>query len=131
MEVIPFDPNQHFIFLDEWISGHGLDSKLLYEIPKIGFLAKEGDIYCAAGFIRTIEACKLALLDGLIANPKTFGKMRYRAIDLVVEALHQKAKELKLESLLAYSVDKATLKRSVKHGFVKLPHTVIALNLGE
>lgn len=130
MEVIPFNET-HLIHLDEWLKGHKLDSSLIYEIPKIGFIAHESDIFYAAGFIRRLEACDSALLDGLIANPKTFGKARYRAIDLVVQALSKKAKELKLKQLLAYSVDKATIKRSVRHGFKKLQHTVIALNLGD
>jgi hypothetical protein len=48
---------------------------------------------------------------------------------MVVSQVMKTAKDLNLKGLMAYSSDDSTLKRSEKHGFVKIPQTLIIANL--
>lgn len=105
-----------------------MDPNLIHQLPEFGFIAHENGVHYAAGFLRRIEGSRLAQLDGLIANPLFLNKTRSAALDLIVIALKQKAQGLGLEGILSYTKDRATLKRSVRHGFSVLPHVAIALN---
>lgn len=129
MNVRAFHLAEHISIIRHWLSQRDLNIELADELPEIGFICFERDEPIAAAFLRKVEP-NHAQLDGLITNVLSRGELRHEAIDLVVRAIIEKAKELKIKQLLAFSVDEGTLKRSEKHRFVKLPHTVIALSLG-
>lgn len=128
--VKEFDRSVHTDVYLEWLALHQLDTGLIFDLPRIGFIAEQDGIFYAAGFLRGLEACESMLLDGLMANPKTFGKIRSNAIDRVVEALITQAKKMGIDQILAFSTDKGTIKRSKRHGFVETSQTMIALKLG-
>lgn len=129
MNVREFRIVDHISTIRHWLSQRGLSCALADELPELGYIAFERDEPIAAGFIRKVEP-HFAQLDGLITNPMALSADRHAAIDLVVSEIIKKSKELKIRQLLAVSVDEGTLERSKKHGFQKLPHTVIALDLG-
>lgn len=127
--IVAFDPVKHGEALKEWLMFYDLPKTHFDEIPEIGFMAEDEDGFIAAGFIRKIENCSLALIDGLIANPESLGKRRYHAIDQVVEKLIEFSKSAGLKQLIGFSVDAGTIKRSIKHGFRGIVHAPIALDL--
>lgn len=129
MVVIDFNFNKHSEHIEAWLIGHKMNPRLFLETPDSGSIVYDDEGFIAAGFLRHQEACHDLFLDGLIANPESSGKRRYRAIDAVVEHLIQKAKRAGARKILAYSKDAGTLKRSLRHGFQVLPHVMIALNL--
>lgn len=129
MNVREFHLSDHLSIIRLWLGQRGLRLELADELPEVGFIAFERDEPIAAAFLRRVEP-NHAQLDGLITNTLSQSALRHEAIDLVVTACIEKAKELKIKQILAFSIDEGTLKRSEKHRFVKLPHTVIALTLG-
>lgn len=102
----------------------------LKHLPRVGFVAMKNKSAIAAGFLRMVEG-KFALLDGLITYHTEDSYLRHRAIHGVVTYLIQEARKLGLESIIAYSKDDGTLIRSESHGFKKLDHAIIALDLKE
>lgn len=129
IDVIAYDPEKHFEILQSWRRGHELNPYSKEDLPEFGFLAWSKGIYYAAAFLRRVEAGPYALLDSLIANPKTFGKIRYFSINDVVQTCIEKSRELGFREIFALSVDVGTLKRSQKFGFLILPHVSIVLPL--
>lgn len=129
MQVRAFHLADHISIIRHWLNQRNLEVRLADELPEIGFIAFDRDEPIACAFLRKVEPI-FAQLDGLMTNVTAKSEFRHEAIDAVVTACIEKAKELKLKQLIAFSVDEGTLKRSEKHRFLKLPHTVIALNLG-
>jgi hypothetical protein len=125
----PFDFEKHGLALSRWLTVYGKSLSVLEEIPKIGAVVRDNDGPIAMAFLRSIEACKSVLLDGLIANPDSSGKRRYFAIDLLVQEIIKTARQLGCTQIIAFSVDKGTLKRSIKHGFNPTAQQLICLNL--
>lgn len=97
-------------------------------LPKVGFIAYLGDQPIAAGFLRRLEPC-FAQLDTLVSNAHFGSTVRHQGVSLVVEALISEAKALKLEGIIATTVDEGTLKRAVSLGFKVVNQHLIALPL--
>ena len=114
--------------INKWLKEYSKAPCDPYDMPDVGFVCKRGDYPIAAGFLRQIEG-ENALFDSLITNPGASSEFRHIALDLVVNAVIEAAKKRGIRQIIAYSVDDSTLKRAIRHDFVKLPHTVIALNL--
>jgi len=99
------------------------------ELTRTGFIAfDEQDEPVAAAFLRQIEG-GMGLFDGLISNGHMTADLRDAGLDAVVLALIARARELNITRIMAFSEDEGTLKRSLRHGFVHLKHTTIALKL--
>lgn len=99
------------------------------EIPTIGSLVMEGNEIVAAGFLRRLEG-NYAHYDGMITNPEFSSAQRWKALNMLDQAIIKDAKTLGILALLAYPKEKSTLDRSYKLGFKPLPeHTLIILNL--
>ncbi len=99
-------------------------------LPKIGYIVLRNNYPVAAGFLRRVEG-GYAQLDTLTSNPMFGSLIRHQAIELVVNTLLQDAKDLKLRGIVAFSVDHGILNRAHTMGFHTLPHSLIALNLGD
>lgn len=129
LQIEAFHPETHRQVLCDWFFEYQFNvSKLFEGLPKLGRLVFDEEGAIAAAFLRKMEG-NYYLLDGLIADPKSSGKRRYRALDLAVEAVIREAKRKKCSRILAYSEDTGTLKRSLRHGFYTLPDTLICLAL--
>lgn len=127
MNVVKYNKALHGQILDTWFIARGMNS-VIETLPEIGFVASDDTDFIAASFLRRVEG-DYCLFDGLVTNPMLAPFRRHLGIEAVVERLIIEAKELKMRKILAYSIDAGTLKRSVHHGFVHLPHTLIVLDL--
>lgn len=130
MRIFCYNPEEHKNIIATWLKDRGMDSGMVADLPEIGYVAYMLHIPIAAGFLRKVEG-NFALLDSLITDPVAPANVRDKAIDLVVNDLIGRAKIEKMSKLIAFSVDKNTILRSSKHGFVGLPHSVISLSLKE
>lgn len=101
---------------------------LIHEIPKVGFIALRDKEPVASAFLRRLEY-NYGMIDGLITNPNSLPEYRHFAIDALIDKIKEKAIDLGIRRLIAFSVDKSTLARSSRLGFVQLPDTLIALDL--
>lgn len=130
MELLRFNHETHKPHIVEWLTGHNMTLEEVDELPSTGFITKDGDVYYAAGFLRFLEASKTALVDGMIANPKTSGKKRNEAMNLVLFSLIDTAEKLKLKSLLAFTSKSAISKRAKRFHCKELDQKMIGLRLG-
>lgn len=120
--------NDSITVIQGWLSARGLRVQPVDEFPEVGFISYYRGEAVACAFIRRVEG-GFAMLDGLVTNPDFPSDIRHNALDWLVEHLIKQAKSMKLNSLIATSQDKNTLLRAMKHGFVQLPLTCIALDL--
>lgn len=130
MTLRPYRTVDDYFPLKGWLKNYDKTSDLADELPDIGLMVTDEDGKIAAGFLRRVEG-GFFLMDSLIANPESSGKRRYQAIDLLVQGLLAKARELGLKKVLAFTRERAILKRSVKHGFRILDHVVIGISISE
>lgn len=97
-------------------------------LPLIGYIASEGSVHIACGFLRMIEG-DVAMIDTLVSNASVPSQMRHEAISGIVNSLIQRAKDMKLKGLLCLTSDKSVLMRAATLGFNVVPQHVIALPL--
>jgi hypothetical protein len=112
MEVRKYQPSDYFELctwweLQKWPS-MGQD-----HLPENGFIV-EG---IAAGFLYKTDS-KFALMEFIIANPKTEKETRAQALDLVIDSLLNLAKELDFKSVFSSITHPKLLQRYQQHGFV-------------
>ena len=98
-------------------------------LPKIGFIASNGSVHIAAGFLRMVEG-GYAQIDTLVSNSILPGHMRDEGIQLVVDALINTAKSLKLKGIISFTLDKSVICRAVDTGFHVNQHVMLVLPLG-
>lgn len=99
-------------------------------LPKIGYIAYQGKMPIAVGFLRRIEPY-YAQIDTLISNAYCGSILRNEAIEKILESLILDAKLLKIKAITAHIRDKETLLRAETHGFLVVSHAVLALSLQE
>lgn len=97
-------------------------------IPQIGYIAFEGSIPVACGFLRKVEG-GYAQIDGLTSNPDMPSEVRHKALSFIVDTLIQEAKHLKMIGIISFTKDYSIIKRAKDCGFQVLQHQVIALSL--
>lgn len=97
-------------------------------IPDIGYVATEGSIFIAMGFLRLVEG-GFCQIDGLTSNKDLPGNMRHAALNEVISALIDKAKLLKLKGIISYTRDKTVISRAEAIGFQVIPYNVLSLRL--
>lgn len=93
-------------------------------LPKIGYIVTLQDQPIATGFLRKVEG-GYGQLDTFATNPYFGSKLRHAAIEMIVDALMDDAKRLKLHGLLVFSHDSGIIKRSEERGFKPLPDTLL------
>lgn len=115
-----------------WLKERDMTISITEDIPSLGVVAiADTNVKIAAGFLRLTDGNKTAWLEGLTTNPKESSQQRSRAIDLVVEGLIQKARDLGIKNIMAYTVEYSIILRSFAHGFKQCPHVLIGLQLEE
>lgn len=97
-------------------------------LPKIGYVALLGGHPIAAGFLRRVEG-GYAQIDTLTSNKHFGSQIRHQGIKVVIDALIQDAKDLKLHGIIAFTQDDGILSRAEALGFKALTHQLIALKL--
>lgn len=130
MDLIPFK-FKHLDALKEIHNSQNFAHTALIEmktLPKIGYIAMLNDQPIAAGFLRRLEP-NFAQLDTLASNAYFGSQIRHQGISLVVDALLQDAKRLKLEGIVAMTADDGILKRAEALGFHIVNQKLIAKKL--
>jgi N-acetylglutamate synthase-like GNAT family acetyltransferase len=126
MRFEAYSKKKHGAHILNWLKHYQLSSEL-DELPKIGFVAMDNEpIACC--FLNIME-CASAMIDGLMVKPEIRNRKRHDALNGVVHCILIKAQDLKIKRVLAYTTDISTLWRSQKFGFMRQPHTFIALDL--
>lgn len=97
-------------------------------MPSLGWIAFWGDTKIAALFLRRCEG-NVAIFDSLVTDPLQPGVLRDLANDALIAQAVEEAYELNLTRIIAFSLDKNTLERVKKHGFIHQPHTLVSLDL--
>ena len=97
-------------------------------LPKCGFIAHDSATLLAMGFLRIVEG-GYAQIDTLVSNGDLSSAMRHEGISMVVNALIEQAKVLKLKGIIAFSEDTGVLSRAEALGFKTIPQTIIVLSL--
>jgi len=69
---------------------------------------------------------RAVLLDSLVSNPHVTGLTRNRVIDELVTRVLEDIEASGFKRIIALSEDENTINRAIKHGFEKLPHTVLS-----
>lgn len=128
MIVRVYNRVDHADHLRSWLRARDKSEQIIDGLPAYGAIAFDGAEPIAAAFLRRAEN-EYGIFDGLITKPTADKKLRHIALDLVVENVIQKAKELGLKTIVAWTSDTGTLERSDRHGFKKLADTMIALDL--
>jgi hypothetical protein len=131
MNIRRFDHKTDADAIRTWLAARKLPQSLAEDLPHLGYMAEcyNGDLV-AAGFLRSCEG-RHAIADSFITNPEESPQVRDLAMDLVLSKILETAKELKLKSLVAYSLDSYTISRAKRHGFAAQPYTVLTMNLKE
>lgn len=139
MYLIKYKAKEHYHIIKDWLEARELRVPPINEMPHLGYLVHnlqsedlvhnlQGGHFIAAGFIRRVEG-SFGLFDSLVTNPDSTPEERNSALDIVVNQLLTEAKARGMKKLIAFSEDKNTLLRSERFGFVKLSHTLIALDI--
>lgn len=97
-------------------------------LPKIGFMAVLNSQPIACGFLRRVEPC-YAQIDTLVSNGFFGSQIRHQGVALVVEALLDEAKRIKLTGVIAHTSDTGILKRAEELGFKTVNQQIIALKI--
>lgn len=122
--------SDHLVHLLAWLKARDLNSDIAKNIPSIGFTIFESHRPVAIGFLRQAEG-GVGICEGLCTNPNIEPSIRNEACDLMVENLINAGKEIKVRTIIAWTRDKNTLERSLRHGFVKNSSTLIVYDLSK
>lgn len=128
IHVRQFESRVDLKYINQWLSKRGMEVCEKKDLPKIGFTASYDGHLIAAGFVRQCEG-RVGWFDSLVCDPSCEFKIRNQCIDAVVKKVLEVCRKKKLKKILAFSINKRTLVRSEKYGFVKQPHCIISLQL--
>lgn len=129
MKTVVFTLEEHEQSLLVWAHERGSYIPSVSEIPGNGIVVLNNSSQpICLGFIRKVEG-GYGLIDGYISDPSQPAIERNEALSLLTEELIKLAKQLGMSALLANTVDEHTLKRSLKHGFSQLPHSLMVKDL--
>lgn len=123
-----FNDELHMGLLISWLKARDMSMEMTKNLPSVGFVIFESHRPIAIGFLRQVEG-HVGICEGLCTNPEIEPSTRDTAADIMVERLIEAGRELKFTTLMAWTIDKHTLERSLRHGFVKNPSTLIAYDI--
>lgn len=124
VKIIRYKPSHYQTVVD--MHQYQEQAGFKHDVPKLGYIVKEGKSPVCAGFLRMIEG-KYCQIDTLVSNPHHSAPLRHKCMNLLVETLINKAKSLKLKGIMSTTIDNSVIMRAVQVGFTVLPHVVIAL----
>ncbi len=100
----------------------------MQNLPKIGYICYFGKQPVAAGFLRRVEP-DYAQMDTFISNPYFGSKVRHEALNKIIDALIDDAKQLELKGILAFTKDQGIFKRATERGFTVIEQALLSLRL--
>lgn len=122
--IRPFEFSEHAGFINEWLLARNMHEIDEDDVPKTGFIVFHEKTPVCVAFLRICEG-DMGFFEGLTTNPECHSLIRNIAIDIVTNQIIKKSKDLCMKRIFAWSVDKGTLLRSEKHGFIRSPFTLI------
>jgi len=128
MIITHYDPNFDKLAFENLLDLRKMDVTFSDKLPKVGYVVYNNLALVAAGFLRQCEN-SFGLLDSYITNPNCSNKQRHQALELITKQLIQHAKLLNIKELICLTADSGILKRSLTHGFVKVPLAMSLLSL--
>lgn len=109
-----------------WWRKHDWTPVPVSSLPRTGFIVDD----LAAGFLYITDT-NLTWLEWVVANPEAEKEQRSKAVDAVIEALLDRAKELGFTRVFTSTNNPALEKRFHKHGFGSFDKNVTLLFWGE
>lgn len=98
--------------INSWFQAHNVPKIPVSAIPKVGFVVP----YVAAAFLYQTDG-NFALIENLVTNPLKEATIRHEAIDMVVDAITNKAKDLGFHQLVFLTNEKQVMRRGERHDF--------------
>jgi hypothetical protein len=125
MKPVPYVREEHFEQIRAWLRFRKEDI-VPRALPENGFVIPGK----AAGFLYRTDS-SIALIENLVAAPGLSREERGEAVDAIVTAVIERAKELGFDMLVGYTVLDVVVKRAQRFGFrhVAQGFHVIALTL--
>jgi N-acetylglutamate synthase-like GNAT family acetyltransferase len=118
--------------LGNLLKSRNMPVELIDDLPENGFviidLSDSGRTAIAAGFLRKIEN-NFGLLDAFVTHAQYPPYKRNEALLLLVERLVERAKDLRLSQLFAWSSNPSILKRADQKGFKNLNTQMVSKSL--
>jgi len=112
MEIKPYNRLDYWE-LCSWWAGHGWMAPDQDMLPEHGFIINN----ICAGFLYKTDS-KIAWLEFIISNPRSEKLERNKALDLLIEQLYSRAKELGFKAIFTSATHKGLIERYKDHGFV-------------
>jgi hypothetical protein len=128
LTIEEFKHEEHFEFLACWLKLRDKNTEIAFNLPHFGYICFQGPMPVAVAFLRQIEG-DMGMFEGLCSNPECGPELRSEAIDGLIQQLIETARGIGIKSVLAWSKDKNTLERSLRHGFKEDISTMITLDL--
>lgn len=95
-----------------WWNHHGWTPPEQNMLPEVGYIV---DDVCA-GFLYKTDS-KIAWLEFIISNPKSEKEQRDQALDLLIEQLYNRAKELGFQAIFTSASHQGLIERYKAHSF--------------
>ncbi len=111
LDVVPFDPNRHGRMIQSWAGERGL-AVPLDQLPNGGRIVED----VAVGFMYRTDS-KVAILEGLVANPEAPDQLRDVAVDRIIGALFDMVRADGYERVWAWTAQPAVVERCRRLGF--------------
>ena len=127
-KIEEFKKEEHLEFLLSWLRARNKGPEVADNLPAFGYIAYHHSRPVATAFLRQVEG-NLGICEGLCTNPEASSNVRSIAIDSLIEQLIETAKAIDIKALIAWSQDKNTLERSVRHGFNKTADELLVFNI--
>lgn len=124
MEINLVKPAQVFDELKKWLAF----PVAIDELPAHTYAALlNGELVAIAG-LRLCEG-PICLLDSLATNPTMSSSVRHEAIDLLVERIHDRAKELGFRAIVCHSKESSIISRAIRLGYAVVPEISLVRGL--
>lgn len=107
-----FDYNNDINQLNSWLMERNLP-QINYRLPDIGFI--QDDVAC--GFLCKTDSVA-CFLDPFFTNPKADSEKRNLALDLIIEEVEKKGKDLGFKRSLFITFEESFKDRGKRHGFL-------------
>lgn len=112
-----FDSNKDYTDVATWWSGHNWPIIPPDYLPKLGIIVEDDDFkYCCGWLYRTDSL--IAWLEYVVTNPAAPMKRRSVAINLLIEELSDKAKQMGYGCIFTSAISGGLIRRFKKADFV-------------
>jgi len=117
MQARYFEVSKDYATIANWWNGHNWPIVAPDFLPKLGLIIEDEEHkYCCGWLYRTDSL--IAWVEFIVSNPKAPMKKRSEAINLLIEELLQKARQMGYGCVFTSVSQKGLMRRFAKQGFV-------------